>query len=206
VKEYRVSIDQLLNHPLDQFEIVALYPYGSYFSLPVSFSVISNLTIILLCNVFLIRMLFSAGYEYSNFNALELFLLQVYYLVKSVIKSNTSLKRYQYFTILFFLFVFILVSNLVGLIPYSFTSTSSFVITFFLAASYFVATNTIGIVVSKWKILDILLPSGVPLLIIPFLIIIEIVSYIAKVFSLSIRLFANMMSGHALLKILIGFS
>jgi len=58
----------------------------------------------------------------------------------------------------------------------------------------------------KWEIQNLFLPSGVPIFIAPFLVIIEFISYIAKVFSLSIRLFANMMSGHALLKILIGFS
>ena len=70
---------------------------------------------------------------------------EIYDLVKSIVKSNTSLKRNQYFSILFFLFIFILVSNLVGLVPYSFTSTSSFVITFFLALSYFIGINIIGI-------------------------------------------------------------
>jgi ATP synthase subunit 6 len=95
---------------------------------------------------------------------------------------------------------------MVGLIPYSFTVTSSFVITFFLALSHFTGINIIGFFKTQWETANLLLPSGVPLAIAPFLILIELVSYVAKVFSLSIRLFANMMSGHALLKILIGFS
>jgi ATP synthase subunit 6 len=97
-------------------------------------------------------------------------------------------------------------ANMVGLIPYSFTATSSFVITFFLALSYFIGINIISVFKNKWTTPNLFLPSGVPLAIAPFLILIEMVSYFAKVFSLSIRLFANMMSGHALLKILIGFS
>ncbi len=107
---------------------------------------------------------------------------------------------------LFFLFFFILVANLVGLIPYSFTITSSFMVTFYIALSHFIGINLIGLFEHKWKLSNLLLPSGVPLMIAPFLILIELVSYIAKVLSLSIRLFANMMSGHALLKILIGFA
>jgi len=80
------------------------------------------------------------------------------------------------------------------------------VITFFLALGHFIGINIIGIMEQKWEIQNLFLPSGVPIFIAPFLVIIEFISYIAKVFSLSIRLFANMMSGHALLKILIGFS
>jgi ATP synthase subunit 6 len=94
----------------------------------------------------------------------------------------------------------------VGLIPYSFTLTSSFVVTFFLALTHFIGINIIAIVERKWEFANMFLPSGVPLIIAPLLVPIEFTSYIARVFSLSIRLFANMMSGHALLKILIGFS
>lgn len=194
------------NHPLDQFEIFTLWFYWSGIGLPVGLTIITNLTIILWFNVFLIRVLFSVLYDKGKLNTWQLVLIEIYNLVKSIVVSNTSLKRQQYFTILFFLFIFILVSNIVGLIPYSFTTTSSFVITFFLALSHFTGINIIGFFKTKWETFNLLLPSGVPLAIAPFLVLIELVSYIAKVFSLSIRLFANMMSGHALLKILIGFS
>jgi len=203
---YLIELNQFFNHPLDQFELLALFFYWSGINMPVGASVITNLTIILLLNVFLIRLMFSTIFDRGNFNVWEFLMREIYDLVKSIVKSNTSLKRNQYFSILFFLFIFILVSNLVGLIPYSFTATSSFVITFFLALSYFIGINIIGIFEHKWHIANLGLPGGVPLLIAPFLILIEMVSYFAKVFSLSIRLFANMMSGHALLKILIGFS
>lgn len=195
-----------LTHPLDQFEIFALWFYWSGMGLPIGLTIITNLTLILWLNVFLIRILFSAIYDRGHLNTWQFILGEIYNLVKSIVVSNTALKRQQYFTILFFLFIFILISNIVGLIPYSFTTTSSFVITFFLALSHFTGINIIGFVRTKWETANILLPSGVPLAIAPFLILIELVSYIAKVFSLSIRLFANMMSGHALLKILIGFS
>lgn len=193
-------------HPLDQFEIFALWFYWSGIGLPVGLTIITNLTVILWFNIFFIRALFSIIYDKGNLNAWQFVLIEIYNLVKSIVVSNTSLKRQQYFTILFFLFIFILISNVVGLIPYSFTTTSSFVITFFLALSHFTGINIIGFFKTKWETVNLLLPSGVPLAIAPFLVLIELVSYIAKVFSLSIRLFANMMSGHALLKILIGFS
>lgn len=121
-------------------------------------------------------------------------------------RENIYIRKQQYFAVLFYLFAVLLLANLVGLIPYSFTVTSSFVVTFFVALTHFLGINLVGVVKSRWLIANMFLPSGSPLPITPFLTFIEAVSYIARVFSLSIRLFANMMSGHALLKILIGFS
>jgi len=193
-------------HPLDQFELILLWYYWTGLNLPVGLALLSNLTIILTFNIFIMRILLSVVYDKGIFNTWQLILLEIYNLVKSILTSNTTLKRPQYFTILFFLFLFILISNIIGLIPYSFTVTSSFVITFFLALSHFTGINIIGFFKTQWETVNLLLPSGVPLAIAPFLVLIELVSYVAKVFSLSIRLFANMMSGHALLKILIGFS
>jgi len=128
------------------------------------------------------------------------------FIAGSVLKSNTTLRRNEYFSIIFFLFAIILLCNTFGLLPYTFTLTSSFIVTFFLAATHYIAINIIGAFHKKWKFANLFLPSGVPLVIGPFLVLVEFVSYLAKVLSLSIRLFANMMSGHALLKILIGFS
>jgi len=194
------------NHPLDQFEIVVLAYYWPNSDISIGVGLITNFTIICILNTIVIRILFSSFFDKLQSNNIEWLLKESYNLVKTLIKSNTSLIRNQYFLTLFFLFFFILIANLVGLIPYSFTMTSSFLVTFFLAFSHFIGINIIGLFQHKWKLTNIFLPSGVPLMIAPFLILIELVSYVAKVLSLSIRLFANMMSGHALLKILIGFS
>src|ERR1700691_1847033 len=112
-------------------------------NLPVGLTIITNLTVILWFNSFLIRALFNIIYDKGNLNASQYLLIEIYNLVKSIIVSNTSLKRRQYFTILFYLFLFILISNIVGLIPYSFTITSSFIITFFIALSHFNGINII---------------------------------------------------------------
>jgi ATP synthase subunit 6 len=201
-----ILVNSIQYHPLDQFEIVVLLFYWSGIDMPVGPAVLSNLTVILLLNVYLFRFLFGIIFNRGLFNAWEFLIVEINNLVKSIVRSNTSLKRNQYFSLFLFLFCYILLANMVGLIPYSFTPTSSFVITFFLAASYFIGINIISVFKNEWKTPNLFLPSGVPLAIAPFLILIEIVSYFAKVFSLSIRLFANMMSGHALLKILIGFA
>jgi len=206
----KIFVLNLLNHPLDQFEIVSVLTIilcdkpGNI--LPVEATFITNLTLTLFFIVFIFRLVF--GYIFNNGNStiIEIILFKIFALVRSICYSNTSLSRNSYFTIWFFLFSFILGANLSGLIPYSFTITSSFIVTFFLALMHFIGINLIGLIAQKWHISNLFLPSGVPIGIAPFLIIIEMVSYFAKVFSLSIRLFANMMSGHALLKILTGFS
>jgi len=137
-----------------------------------------------------------AQYLYSLLNSVGL----------SVIKANTNLYRNEFFSIIIFLFLFILACNAFGLFPYTFTISSAFVVTFFLAGTHYIAINIVGFFHQGWHFVNLFLPSGVPLIISPFLVVVELISYLAKVLSLSIRLFANMMSGHALLKILIGFA
>jgi F-type H+-transporting ATPase subunit a len=88
------------------------------------------------------------------------------------------------------------------MVPYTFTITSHLLFTFSLSLSIFVGINIIGIKKLKMQFFQLFFPTGVPLIMGPFLIIIELISYFARVFSLAIRLFANIMSGHTLLKIL----
>jgi F-type H+-transporting ATPase subunit a len=111
-----------------------------------------------------------------------------------------------YFPWLVFTFFFVAGSNLIGMIPFTFTITSHIIVTFCLSFCLFVGINIRSLIDKKVEFFALFLPSGAPLLIAPFLVIIELISYIARVFSLAIRLFANMMAGHSLLKILIGFS
>jgi ATP synthase subunit 6 len=127
-------------------------------------------------------------------------------LISGLQKENLQLTRQYFYLPIMYLFQLILISNLTGLAPFAFTLTSSFVVTFFLASAFFIFINVIGTYNLQYEMFNLFLPSGTPLWIIPFLVLIELLSYVARVFSLSIRLFANMMSGHALLKILIGFA
>lgn len=144
--------------------------------------------------------------ENNTTNIVVVFLTFIVSLIANVIVSNTNLKRKEHFSVILFLFFFILTLNFTGLVPFSYTWTSAFSATIYLALMHFIGINILGVFKNKWKILNLFLPSGSPIIIAPFLIIIETISYLAKVLSLSIRLFANMMSGHALLKILIGFA
>jgi ATP synthase subunit 6 len=187
-----------LNDPLEQFEVVSVLFLGGV-------NVFNNLSLTLLLNVSLL----AAFLGVSNITVTNNYAFatrSIYKLIQSMVKENLYIKKQQYFAVLFYLFLTLLLANLIGLLPYAFTITSSFVVTLFISILHFVAVNIIGGHKHRWEMLDLFLPSGAPFLIMPFLIFIEAVSYIARVLSLSIRLFANMMSGHALLKILIGFA
>jgi ATP synthase subunit 6 len=185
--------------PLEQFQFISIW------SVSETFSLLNNVNFILALNVVLIALLFTI-FNSTLTNNYDYVVQTVYQLVVSIVKENLYIAKQQYFTLFFYLFLTILLANLIGLLPYSFTVTSSFIFTLFIAIFYFVAINTIAVHRHGWELNNLFLPSGAPLAIMPFLIFIELVSYIARVLSLSIRLFANMMSGHALLKILIGFA
>jgi len=187
-----------LSDPLEQFEVVSVFSLGGV-------SLFNNLALILFLNILLICAFLSA-YNVNVTNNYDLATRGIYKLVQAMVKENLYIRKQQYFAVLFYLFLTLLFANLIGLLPYSFTVTSSFVVTLFISLLHFVGVNVIGAHQHGWELNNLFLPSGAPLAIMPFLIFIEAVSYIARVLSLSIRLFANMMSGHALLKILIGFS
>jgi len=134
---------------------------------------------------------------------LELVYEFVYYnlLIENVKKNGNF-----FFPFLFTIFFFILLSNLVGLVPYSFTVTSHIAVTLALSTTSFVALNILLVKRHGFHAFSFFLPSGAPLILAFLLVPIEIVSYSFRVVSLALRLFANMMSGHCLLKILAGFS
>jgi F-type H+-transporting ATPase subunit a len=111
----------------------------------------------------------------------------------------------KYFPFVFTLFMFILFGNFLGMIPYSFTFTSHIIVTFAMAAVVFVGVTVIGIARHGLHFLGLFVPEGVPLWLLPLLVPIEMISYFIRPFTLSIRLFANMVAGHAMLAIFAGF-
>jgi F-type H+-transporting ATPase subunit a len=120
-------------------------------------------------------------------------------------KESLNLKVILFFPALYLTFLFILVANLVGMIPWSFTITSSASVTFFFSITTFIGISLAGYSTHSDRLFQNLLPAGVPLVIAPVLILVEAASYMARLFSLAVRLFANMLSGHGLLKILGSF-
>jgi ATP synthase subunit 6 len=124
----------------------------------------------------------------------------------TVLTENVKKNGSYFFPMLFSIFSFIFFCNLLGMIPYSFTVTSHIVVTLGLATMAFVSINIVGIKTHGVHLLSLFLPPGAPLALAPLLVMIELVSYSFRVVSLALRLFANMMSGHCLLKILAGFA
>lgn len=131
---------------------------------------------------------------------------EFYFLTVGIVNENLGAKGEVFFPFIFSLHLFLLFSNLLGMIPYSFTITSHIAFTFGLSLSIFIGINIIGLKTHGINFFSLFLPRNVPLIIVPLLVTIEFLSYIVKVFTLAIRLFANMTSGHTLLKIIAGFS
>jgi|Laugresu1bdmlbdd_1035124.scaffolds.fasta_scaffold00297_3 ATP synthase subunit 6 len=115
-----------------------------------------------------------------------------------------SMKGYQnQIFILMIIFILIFFSNVLGMIPYSFTITAQIAIVFSMSIPTFISLNILGIRLHRHNIFYLFLPVGGPIVLIPFLVILEIFSYFIRVFSLTLRLSANLISGHILMKILI---
>jgi len=129
----------------------------------------------------------------------------MYEFVANMIRDNVGDAGRRYFPYIFTLFMFILFGNLLGLIPGSFTYTSHIVVTAALAVTVIVSVTVIGMMKHGLHFLSLFVPSGVPLLMMPMMIPIEIISYLSRPVSLSIRLFANMMAGHTMIKVFAGF-
>lgn len=128
-----------------------------------------------------------------------------YEFVASMVRDNVGTAGMPYFPFVFSLFMFVLALNLLGMVPYSFTVTSHIVVTFALAVFIFIGVTIIGFIRHGTHFLKFFVPSGVPVFMLPLLVIIETISYFVRPMSLSVRLFANMMAGHTMLKVFAAF-
>lgn len=191
--------------PLEQFAILKIVPvrFGLF---DLSFT---NSSLLALIATFLLFSFYTlicsrAKLVPSAWQSILEFLYE--FILFNVLSENVKKNGDLYFPVLFSIFSFLFACNLLGMIPYSFTVTSHIVVTLGLATMAFFAINVVAIQTHGFHALSFFLPSGAPLALAPLLVMIEIVSYSFRVVSLALRLFANMMSGHCLLKILAGFS
>jgi F-type H+-transporting ATPase subunit a len=129
----------------------------------------------------------------------------LYIFIANLLRNTVGKEGRPYFPFIFTVFMFILVGNLFGMIPYSFTFTSHIVVTFAMALVVFLGVTIIAIAKHRLYFFTFFMPPGVPLLMAPLLVPIEIISYLSRPISLSVRLFANMLAGHTLLKVFAGF-
>jgi F-type H+-transporting ATPase subunit a len=123
-----------------------------------------------------------------------------------VVNQINSNKGQMFFPLISALFVYILTNNLIGMIPYSFAPTSHFIITFSISFTIVIGATILGFQTHALKFFSLLVPSGCPLGLLPLLVLIEFISYLARNVSLGLRLAANILSGHMLLNILSGFT
>ena len=128
-----------------------------------------------------------------------------YEFVARMIRDNVGSEGRQYFPFIFTLFMFILFCNLIGMVPYTFTVTSHIIVTFALAMVVFLGVTVVGFIKHGAHFLKLFVPSGVPIVLLPLIVLIEVISYLTRPISLSVRLFANMMAGHTMLKVFGGF-
>lgn len=189
--------------PLAQFEIKTLLPIeiggvNASFTNSSMFMVLTVITI----SLFLIGGMRKGALVPGRWQSMvEL----SYVFIANMVKDNVGSGGRPYFPFVFTIFMFVLVGNLWGLMPYSFTFTSHIAVTFAMAFFVFVGVTLIAIAKHKMHFFSFFMPPGVPMYMAPLLIPIEIISYLSRPISLSVRLFANMLAGHTLLKVFAGF-
>ena len=195
----------MLFSPLEQFSIISLLPLrigNIYFSF-------TNSSLFLLFTTALVFTLFQMVTQNGGFlipSRWQSFVEMIYQFVVSLVDEQIGGKGGKFFPLIFTLFVFLLFTNLIGMIPYSFTATSHLVVTFGLSLSLFIGVTIVGFQIHGLHFFSFLLPKGAPLILAPLLVVLELVSYCFRAVSLGVRLFANMMAGHTLVKILSGFA
>jgi ATP synthase subunit 6 len=188
----------ILYSPFTQFEINVIQKI-----LVPSLS-ISTFTIYLVIVAIIISFLYTQSLNFLKLvpTNLQIVLEKTYGFILSIVVEQTGSRGLKFFPILFVLFNFILISNLVGLMPFGFTITAHIALTLFLSLSFFIGWIIQGLQFLGFKFFNIFLPKNIPLWLLPLLCVIEILSFLIRPLSLSIRLFANMLAGHISLYIL----
>ncbi len=189
--------------PLAQFEIKEIVPI-KLGGLDLSFtnsSLFMVIAVTLAASFFLVGMRRGALVPGRWQSAAEM----TYEFVAGLFRDTVGHEGRQYFPIVFTLFMFILIGNLLGMLPYSFTFTSHIIVTFAMAAAVFIGVTVLGFAKHGMHFFTFFVPPGAPIALWPLLIPIEIISYLSRPISLSVRLFANMLAGHTLLKVIAGF-
>jgi F-type H+-transporting ATPase subunit a len=188
--------------PLEQFDVLILNTLGEYIFLFDFSNMVGIFFVFLVFFVFL-------GIFGKKFlivpNTIQLLIEILYKFFLGLLKQQAGDDAKMYFPLIYFVFFFILLSNLFGMLPFGFTITAHFSITFFLSFAFNLGFLFLGIYKNGLDFFKLFVPKGAPVFLLPLIIAIEIVSYLIRTFSLSIRLFANMMAGHCSLFVVSSF-
>ena len=192
--------------PLEQFEVLSLVGLNAPLFGYLNFT-LTNLALYTILVLFLV-----IGLHYLANNNLKLIpnnwsiALEISYAsINSMVRDQIGSLNEVYLPFIYSLFFFILIANLTGNVPYSYTITTSIIVTLSLSFTILIAVTILGLKIHNLKFFSYFIPSGTPLALVPLLVLIELLSYSARAFSLGIRLFANLCAGHTLLKILSTF-
>ena len=212
IKRFESFYFKVLNAPLEQFEILSLISLQIF---NLDFSITNFLLINLLALIIFRSFIFYTSSHnnylqessfYFNPNAWQKTLESMLEIATQLISDIITTDNEKYLPIVFLLFNFILFSNLIGLIPYTFTATSHLIVTFTLSFSVFIGITIMTFKKYKIKAFSLFLPANSSFFLALVLVPIEFISYIARPISLGMRLFINLMAGHSLLKVIVGFA
>ena len=194
----------MASNPMQQFTVHRIGPEVKIAGIDLSFT---NASLFMLISASTILLFLFLGSKEKKIipSKLQLIAEMFYTFVAKMINDTAGSKAKPYFPFIFSLFMFVLFCNMVGMLPYSFTVTSHIIVTLIMALFIFIAVTIIGFINHGFKYLSIFVPSGVPAVLLPLITVIEIISYLSRPVSLSVRLFANMMAGHTMLKVFGGF-
>lgn len=202
----------MLFAPLEQFQILALIPIKIFnFDLSITNFLLINLLALLSFRSFIYynsshnNYLHETSFFFSP-NSWQRFVEYISEITTTMITDLITVNNEKYFLVISVLFNFILFSNLIGLVSYSFTTTSHLFVTFTLSFSVFIGINIITFQKYKMQIFSLFLPSNTSFFLALILVPLEFVSHLTKPVSLGVRLFVNLMSGHILLKVVVGFA
>lgn len=193
----------MAHNPLDQFKIKKLIEF-SLFDYDIS---LTNSSFFMLLAASLICTYFFIAFKNANLvpDKLQISAEMLYEMITNMLGQNIGDKGRKFAPLIFTIFLFILTCNLLGMLPYGFTVTSHISVTFALAMLVFLLVTILGFYLHGWRFLSLFLPAGTPAWLAPLMIIIELFAYLARPVSLSLRLAANMVAGHVLLKVMAGF-
>ncbi len=191
-------------NPMHQFEVYRIGPEINLGTVNLSFTNASLFMII--SAITILFLLFLGTKKKLLIPSKTQFITEMSYtFIAKMINDTAGSGAKSFFPFIFTLFMFVLFCNMIGMLPYSFTVTSHIIVTFMLAATVFIGVTIIGFIKHGIKYLELFVPKNVPIILLPLIIVIEIISYLSRPVSLSVRLFANMMAGHTMLKVFGGF-
>jgi F-type H+-transporting ATPase subunit a len=193
-----------MGDPIHQFQIQNLFTLGYWGGHPIAFTNSALFMVIIALGISLFLLLTTSSRALVP-GRLQSVAELSYEFVADTIKSTAGTEGMKFLPFVFTLFMFILIANLIGLIPYTFTITSHIIITAALALTVFVTVLVYGFWKNGLKFFRLFVPHGIPIYILPLIVFIEVLSFISRPISHSVRLFANMLAGHITLKVFGGF-